>query len=79
MRVGERGFYWRNSSANARFDPVHPFEYRFLDADFAYRVSIVPSVFLLAAGLAVAVAYLTVALQSAQTARATPIRTLRHE
>ncbi|HZL95589.1 MAG TPA: FtsX-like permease family protein, partial [Vicinamibacterales bacterium] len=48
-------------------------------ANFAYRVSIGPGVLLLAAGLVVAVASLTVALRSTRTARATPIHALRHE
>lgn len=46
---------------------------------FAYRTGINPLVFLVSAGVAAIVAFLTVALQSYKTAQANPINTLRYE
>ena len=46
---------------------------------FAYRAGINPLVFLVSAGVAAIVAFLTVALQSYKTAQANPINTLRYE
>ncbi len=46
---------------------------------FAYRVEINPVVFVIAAALALLVAYATVALQSYRAARANPIHALRYE
>jgi putative ABC transport system permease protein len=48
-------------------------------AGFAYRADINPLVFVAAAGLAAAVAFATIALQSFATARADPADSLRHE
>jgi putative ABC transport system permease protein len=47
-------------------------------ADFAYRASINPLIFLLSAAAAAAVAFTTVALQSLKTARADPVAALRY-
>jgi putative ABC transport system permease protein len=47
--------------------------------NFAYRASLNPLVFLAATGAALAVAYLTVALQSLKAARAHPVSSLRYE
>ncbi|MEX0618442.1 MAG: FtsX-like permease family protein [Pseudohongiellaceae bacterium] len=46
---------------------------------FAYRDAINPGVFLLAAAVAVAVAFVTVALQSYRTVRSNPVIALRYE
>jgi putative ABC transport system permease protein len=46
---------------------------------FAYRVRIHPMVFLISAALVIAVAFITVALQSYKTAQANPAVTLRYE
>ncbi len=46
---------------------------------FAYRVSIQPWVFVVSAAVVIAVAFITVALQSYKTAQANPARTLRYE
>jgi putative ABC transport system permease protein len=48
-------------------------------AGFAYRAAINPAAFFTAALLALSIAYATVALQSFQTARASPIRALRQQ
>jgi putative ABC transport system permease protein len=45
---------------------------------FAYRAGIDPLIFLLAAGVAAAVAFATLALQSWKTASADPVHSLRH-
>jgi putative ABC transport system permease protein len=47
-------------------------------ASFAYRASINPLIFILATGVAAAVAFTTVALQSWKTASADPVEALRH-
>ncbi|MDN4165077.1 ABC transporter permease [Cytophagales bacterium LB-30] len=47
--------------------------------DFAYRVSIQPSVFVLAAGIAVSLALLTVLFQSLKAAKANPVKSLKSE
>jgi putative ABC transport system permease protein len=46
---------------------------------FAYRVGINPLVFLISAALVIAVAFITVALQSYKTAQANPATTIRYE
>jgi len=46
---------------------------------FEYRISINGFVFMLAAAMALAVAFVTVALQSMKTARANPVQALRYE
>jgi putative ABC transport system permease protein len=46
---------------------------------FAYRVGMNPLVFLVSAALVIAVAFLTVALQSYKTAQANPATTIRYE
>jgi putative ABC transport system permease protein len=46
---------------------------------FAFRTSINPGVFLIAALVGLGIAYLTVALQSLKAARAHPVRALRYE
>jgi putative ABC transport system permease protein len=46
---------------------------------FAFRTSINPGVFLVAALVGLSIAYLTVALQSLKAARAHPVRALRYE
>ncbi len=46
---------------------------------FAYRIAIGPGVFLLAGGLALLVAVVTVSWQSLRAARLDPVRTLRYE
>jgi putative ABC transport system permease protein len=46
---------------------------------FAYRVGINPLVFLISAALVIAVAFITVALQSYKTAQANPAITIRYE
>lgn len=51
---------------------------RWLDG-FAYRIDIGPGIFLLAGGLALLVAVLTVSYQSARAARLDPVKTLRYE
>jgi putative ABC transport system permease protein len=48
-------------------------------AGFAYRVDIKPFVFLISAAIVVAVAYITIALQSYKTAQRNPSLTLRYE
>jgi len=48
-------------------------------ADFAYKASINPLVFIISALAALAVAFLTVALQSFKTAQANPVNSLRYE
>jgi putative ABC transport system permease protein len=48
-------------------------------ASFAYRAGINPAVFLLAALVAMAVAFVTVALQSYKTVRSNPVIALRYE
>ena len=47
--------------------------------NFAFRMDVNPLVFLVAALAGLAIAYLTVALQSAKAARAHPVRALRYE
>jgi putative ABC transport system permease protein len=47
--------------------------------DFAYKVSIGPSVFVLSAGLALMVAVLTVSYHSLKAALANPVDSLRYE
>jgi putative ABC transport system permease protein len=47
-------------------------------AGFAYRADINPLIFVLAAAVAAAVAFTTVALQSWKTASADPVQSLRH-
>ncbi|MEM8599547.1 MAG: ABC transporter permease [Bacteroidota bacterium] len=51
---------------------------RWLD-HFAYRIDLGPSPFLLAGGLAAAVALLTVSVHAVRAATADPVRSLRHE
>lgn len=51
---------------------------RWLDG-FAYRVDISPSVFLLAGGLALTVALLTVSLRAVRAALADPVKSLRYD
>jgi putative ABC transport system permease protein len=46
---------------------------------FAFRTSINPAVFLLAAAVGLGIAYLTVVLQSLKAARAHPVHALRYE
>ena len=46
---------------------------------FAYRVGINPLVFVVSAALVIAVAFITVALQSYKTAQANPATTIRYE
>ena len=46
---------------------------------FAYRIELGPGVFLMAGGLALLVAVITVSYQSARAARLDPVRTLRYE
>jgi putative ABC transport system permease protein len=46
---------------------------------FAYRADLGPGVFLLAGGLALAVALLTVVLHTARAASADPVKALRYE
>ena len=46
---------------------------------FAYRIELGPGVFLLAGGLALAVALATVSLQAFRAATADPVRSLRYE
>ena len=46
---------------------------------FAYRVGINPLVFVISAALVIAVAFITVALQSYKTAQANPATTIRYE
>jgi putative ABC transport system permease protein len=47
--------------------------------DFAYRIDLGPAVFLLAGGLALAVALLTVSYQAIKAATADPVKSLRYE
>jgi putative ABC transport system permease protein len=47
--------------------------------DFAYRIDVNPWLFLLAAILAVLIAFLTVSYQSIQAALANPVKSLRNE
>jgi putative ABC transport system permease protein len=51
---------------------------RWLD-DFAYRIELGPGVFLLAGGLALSIAWLTVSYQSIKAALANPVEALRYE
>ena len=51
---------------------------RWLDG-FAYRIELGPGLFLLAGGLALAVAVVTVSAQALRAATADPVRSLRHE
>jgi putative ABC transport system permease protein len=48
-------------------------------AGFAYRVDITPLVFMISAAIVIAVAYITIALQSYKTAQRNPSLTLRYE
>ena len=48
-------------------------------AGFAYRTEINPLVFLLAVGVAAAVAFITLTLQSFRTASANPVQALHYE
>lgn len=48
-------------------------------ADFAYRIALGPGVFLLAGGLALAVALLTVSYQALRAATTDPVKALRYE
>lgn len=59
-----------------------PLAYYFMDQwlqNFAYRISIAWWVFLLAGGLALAIAFLTVGLQSVKAALANPVNALQNE
>jgi putative ABC transport system permease protein len=47
--------------------------------DFVYRIPIGPGVFLLAGGIAVAIALLTVSYHAIRTALSNPAKTLRSE
>jgi putative ABC transport system permease protein len=47
--------------------------------DFAYKVSIGPVVFILAAGLTLLIAFVTVSYHSIKAALANPIDSLRYE
>ena len=48
-------------------------------ADFAYRIALGPGVFLLAGGLALAIALLTVSYQALRAATTDPVKALRYE
>lgn len=48
-------------------------------AGFAYRVGINPAIFLVSAAIVIAVAFITIALQSYKTAQANPASTIRYE
>lgn len=48
-------------------------------ADFAYRVSISPIVFLIAGALALMMAWLTMSVQTIRAARANPVEALRYD
>jgi len=47
--------------------------------DFAYRTSLSPGTFILAAVLAIGIALLTISIQSIRAALANPVRSLRSE
>ena len=47
--------------------------------NFAYRISIAWWVFVLAGGLAIAIAFITVGLQSIKAALANPVNALKNE
>jgi putative ABC transport system permease protein len=47
--------------------------------DFAYRIEIGPGVFILAGGLALVIALLTVSYQAIRAATANPVESLRYE
>ena len=47
--------------------------------DFAYRIEMGPGIFLLAGGLALAIAMVTVSYQAIRAAMADPVKSLRYE
>jgi putative ABC transport system permease protein len=48
-------------------------------ADFAYRISIGPAVFVIAGALAFMIACLTMSFQTIRAARANPVEALKYE
>ena len=75
---------WHLRTACARlvligFVMAVPFAYYAMQQDFAYRITIGPGIFLMAGGLALGLAFLTVSYQSVQAALTNPAESLRYE